>query len=218
MSRKHLLERISSRVRSRKMMRIATMNLEYVLEARKNARFRVCLREADVRVCDGAGLAGLSRLVCGMRVARIAGADLAGDVLQLADEQRWRVFFAMREDGLSSFEDVREVIARDFPHVAMEGSDIQTEDARAWEDAFRNLSRTQPHVVLCNFGIPEQEYFLQALQEKLFPVFVMGVGGTCDFLTGKRRRAPRWMRRLGLEWSFRFFQDPRRILRFLRRM
>jgi N-acetylglucosaminyldiphosphoundecaprenol N-acetyl-beta-D-mannosaminyltransferase len=39
----------------------------------------------------------------------------------------------------------------------------------------------------------------------------MGVGGAVDILGGVRRRAPRWLQRLGLEWAYRLAQDPRRL-------
>lgn len=44
------------------------------------------------------------------------------------------------------------------------------------------------------------------------PVMI-GVGGTIDFLAGHLKRAPRWMRRNGLEWAFRLLQEPRRLFK-----
>jgi N-acetylglucosaminyldiphosphoundecaprenol N-acetyl-beta-D-mannosaminyltransferase len=43
--------------------------------------------------------------------------------------------------------------------------------------------------------------------------FAMGVGGTFDVVIGKVRRAPRWMQQAGLEWFYRFLQEPRRMFR-----
>jgi N-acetylglucosaminyldiphosphoundecaprenol N-acetyl-beta-D-mannosaminyltransferase len=41
----------------------------------------------------------------------------------------------------------------------------------------------------------------------------MGVGGTFDVAAGKIRRAPKWMQAAGMEWFFRFLQEPRRMFR-----
>jgi N-acetylglucosaminyldiphosphoundecaprenol N-acetyl-beta-D-mannosaminyltransferase len=60
---------------------------------------------------------------------------------------------------------------------------------------------------------PAKELFLARNRERLGVPFVMGVGGAFDVLAGLRRRAPRWMRSLGLEWLYRLVQDPRRLAR-----
>jgi len=67
---------------------------------------------------------------------------------------------------------------------------------------------------LCNFGAPYQELLLAGLRNQPGTIRVaMGVGGSFDFLTGKVKRAPRWMRAVGLEWLWRLLLQPRRLKR-----
>ena len=69
----------------------------------------------------------------------------------------------------------------------------------------------------CNFGAPDQEYFLESLRGRSESVrLVMGVGGAFDFLTGKLPRAPRVFRVIGLEWLWRLFLQPSRWKRIWR--
>jgi len=60
-------------------------------------------------------------------------------------------------------------------------------------------------------GSPQKEIFLSRYRSQMDVPFVMGVGGSFDVVAGKTRRAPRWMQRWGLEWLFRFFQEPKRM-------
>jgi len=39
----------------------------------------------------------------------------------------------------------------------------------------------------------------------------MGVGGSFDVIAGVTKRAPRWMQKTGMEWFYRFIQEPRRM-------
>ena len=59
---------------------------------------------------------------------------------------------------------------------------------------------------------PKKENFLYAYKDTLKKVnFTMGVGGTFDVITGVTKRAPVWMQNMGLEWFYRFIQEPRRM-------
>lgn len=72
-------------------------------------------------------------------------------------------------------------------------------------------------IVFCNFGIPEQDKFIASLRKFNGKICLgMGVGGSFDFLTGKVKRAPKWMRRLGFEWIYRLIQQPNRWKRMFR--
>ena len=60
---------------------------------------------------------------------------------------------------------------------------------------------------------PRKEYWLSANLMELGLPFCMGIGGTLDILAGSVRRAPSWMQRAGMEWVYRFWQEPRRMWR-----
>jgi N-acetylglucosaminyldiphosphoundecaprenol N-acetyl-beta-D-mannosaminyltransferase len=75
------------------------------------------------------------------------------------------------------------------------------------------IAATEPELLFVALETPAKELFLARHREHLGVPFVMGVGGSFDILAGVRRRAPRWFRRLGLEWLYRLMQDPRRLAR-----
>jgi N-acetylglucosaminyldiphosphoundecaprenol N-acetyl-beta-D-mannosaminyltransferase len=69
----------------------------------------------------------------------------------------------------------------------------------------------EPHILLVAMSSPRKEYWLADHAADLGVPFSMGVGGSIDVVAGVTRRAPGWMQRTGLEWFYRFAQEPRRL-------
>jgi len=71
------------------------------------------------------------------------------------------------------------------------------------------MRRKSPDIVLVGLGSPKQEEWIASHRSDVGAAVCLGVGGLFDFLAGKFRRAPKWMRMLELEWLYRFLQDPK---------
>ncbi len=74
------------------------------------------------------------------------------------------------------------------------------------------------NVLLVGLGAPKQEIWISSVRHRLPQVRVMmGVGATIDYEAGEVKRAPVWLRRLGLEWTYRVVTEPRRyLMRYVR--
>ncbi len=197
-SRTKVLEKIESFLRENRFHRIVTVNPEFLVLASRNALFRESILNADLRIADGFGLV-LAGLLQGEDISRFPGVDLVHDILSLAERDGHAVFLALKKDGLSSYEEIRTVLLQKYPKLFSLGVNNEL-------GSIGNST-----IVLCNFGAPEQEYFLEALRNNPGDVrLVVGVGGAFDFLTGKLRRAPQWLRVIGLEWLWRLILQPKR--------
>lgn len=177
-------------------LRIATVNPEYLLEARGNNRFRESLRKADLCLPDGTGVVLAARLF-GKKIKRIPGADLLSDLLGLAQASGAPAALLVNGAGLSSYEEIREALAARFPNLSVLRLD-------------GSVPAPDRSLVLCNYGAPLQEFMLEQLPGGGVRV---GVGGALDFLTGKIPRAPRLLRSFGFEWLWRLFLQPKRSKR-----
>lgn len=83
-----------------------------------------------------------------------------------------------------------------------------------WSPALEEISAAKPDVLLVALGVPLQEKWLDAYAGRLNGVgCAIAVGGLLDFLSGNIPRAPRWVRRLSLEWVWRLAMEPRRMFR-----
>jgi N-acetylglucosaminyldiphosphoundecaprenol N-acetyl-beta-D-mannosaminyltransferase len=79
------------------------------------------------------------------------------------------------------------------------------------EDIGRRIREAAPDILFVSFGCPKAEKWISLNYQALGVPVAMGVGATIDFLAGNVNRAPMWMQRVGLEWVFRFLQEPARL-------
>ncbi|TAK96937.1 WecB/TagA/CpsF family glycosyltransferase [Patescibacteria group bacterium] len=201
-SKEELLAKVSGFLNEPKFHQIVTINPEFVLAAQKDEVFRDILNDCDLNVADGFGL-NIALWKRGERLKyRMAGADLMDEILKIAKAQKLHVFVAIKQGGLSSFDGVKRALEAKFEGLGVSGTDLPTNT--------QNYPIDNSVILLCNFGAPEQEKFINTLKSDTIRLAI-GVGGGFDFLTGKLKRAPLWMRRMGLEWLFRLIQQPKRI-------
>lgn len=204
-SREELEQEIAGRLSGTSFCRIATVNPEFLVRAHRDKPFHDSLLAADIRIADGAGIT-LAAVLSGHRVSRCPGADLTDFIFHEAHRKDARIFLAVRKSGLSSFHEVRAAVRKSFPNLCITGADLDPASGTVPEGI------RDAHIVFSNFGAPEQERFLESLRADPGHIRIaMGVGGTFDFLTGKRRRAPERIRAAGLEWLFRLTIQPARI-------
>jgi len=191
---------------------VVTLNPEILLLAGKDWDYQKVLNRADLPVIDGFGI----QLVAWLRGLKIgqrwAGADLAEEVLSQAERRGLKVTLIVRKGGLSKTEEVLEATRTRFPQlnlavlVMMPQSDWSQEELQRLAKS-PELKDTE--VLLVGLGAPFQERLIDQIREYLPRLrLALGVGGSFDFWTGKQRRAPGWLRVVGLEWLWRIVSQP----------
>jgi len=79
------------------------------------------------------------------------------------------------------------------------------------ENILQMINESKADILLVAFGAPYQEKWINSNFSKLNPTILMGVGGLFDFYSGNIKRAPDWMREIGMEWLYRFSREPKRM-------
>lgn len=204
--------RIAGFLYSARFHQVATVNPDFVMVARKNEKFLSVINNADLSLADGVGIHIPAFLENKTLKERVPGADLIDYVLAYAQEFNFSVFLLARADGLSSYAETKSAMLRRFPWLKISGCDV---DIYSHESLEETLKKVRGAIVFANFGAPLQDIFLSQLRSlpKSEARLVMGIGGTFDFLTGKKRRAPLLVRNIGLEWLWRLILQPRRRLK-----
>ena len=104
-------------------------------------------------------------------------------------------------------------LRRQFPGVNIVGREappfreLTDNEELALEERLHDL---RPDIVWVGLGTPKQDVFVHRFRERIPATFV-AVGAAFDFISGTKRRAPRWMQDHGLEWVHRLAQEPRRL-------
>lgn len=188
---------------------IATLNPEIVLKAHRNEKYRKILNSADLNICDGFGLRLAGFLKRKRLKARFTGVETADFLLENAQKHNLRVLVIAAEKSLSTPKEIEQAISEKYPDLF-----VKSEYFSSGQDFFKNGIMKEAEIIFVNFGAPDQEEFISENCGK-FPSarILVGVGGTFDFLTGKTRRAPEAMRKIGLEWLWRLIVEPKRIKR-----
>lgn len=206
-SKKEILEKIEEFLVDGKFHQIVTVNPEFILEAQKDDQFKNILNNSDLSVADGVGICFAFFRFGKLLKARIAGANLMQNILEMANEKKLSVFLAVNKNGLSLYEEIQAVLSKKYPSIKLNGANIDPKNCPMSHVTCSNI-------LLCNFGAPYQEKFINSLKDAKIGI-AMGVGGSFDYVTSKTKRAPKIMRIFGLEWLWRLISQPKRIKRII---
>ena len=193
---------------------LVTPNIYHMKLAADSDAFRDALNDADYVVADGWPVALALGLVSGESSSRIAGVDLAIDVLTRAAIAGARISVVGGSPDANRA--ARVEVARRWPKLELVGrdaapllsSEISERSTRMFAEV---LNSGEPDIVLLCFGAPKSEAYLYRARQDVHVGSVLCVGATVDFLAGTKKRAPEFVQRLGIEWLYRLLQEPRRL-------
>lgn len=197
-------------IEARRPRQIATVNPEFVMAARRLPKFKNVLNGADLCVPDGVGLLWGSRLLSRPLRGRVPGVDLVWGLAGVCAERGWSMFLLGGFDGVGQRSGER--FRERFPELRVAGCYEGGPDEPESVDQVR---QAKPEVLLVAYGAPAQDLWIQEHASELEVPVSIGVGGSFDFIAGRAKRAPGWMRRLGLEWLHRLVLEPWRWRRQL---
>jgi len=209
LTKQEILEKVNFFLSDPKFHQIATINPEFILEAQKNAEFREILNNCDLNIADGIGIKFAFWRYGKHLKCRMAGVDLMNEIIKIANDRELSIFLAANKGGLSTWEETRDAILRKYPDLSVNGANL---DRNITTRSFANVQDDKKYVediLFVNFGAPYQELFINNVKCDNIRLAI-GVGGSFDFLTGKAKRAPDFMQKLGLEWLWRFLRQPKR--------
>jgi len=196
---------------------VCTGNLDHLVLAERDSEFRAAYRKADLVVADGAPVVWLSRIAPraagGPLPERVAGSDLFWELTKVSGEANLRLFFLGGLPGAAA--KAAEVVEQRHPGARIAGTycpPFETFDSSEEQAKIRRIIRqASPDILLVAFGAPKQEKWIAANKDLLGVPVSIGVGGSFEMAAGVRRRAPVWLQKSGLEWLYRFAQEPKRL-------
>lgn len=214
-TRSEALARIAELVTARAGGTVFTPNVDHVVLAEDQARFRAAYAATRLSLVDGMPVLWACRALGYPVSEKISGSDLVLPLLTLAAERGWRVFLlGSTPEVLAQVTERMRARGTDLHVVGCESPEIDMNaalDARrpTWE----RVAATRPDLVLVALGSPKGETWADEAQVDLRPAVLVGVGAGLDFFVGAARRAPAWLSGLGLEWLYRLVHEPRRLWR-----
>lgn len=208
------------RLQRKEMLHVATVNPEYIMEARVNEKFRNVLSKC-LTVADGHGVVWASQLQeegKKLKVERISGIELVEEILKHANVKKEKVFLLGAASGVA--ESAAEEMSKKYPGATIawyEGAKtVRVEKDEEASMTIAKINSVSPDYLFVAYGSPYQDLWIEENRPYLRVRVAMGVGGTLDEWAGVVKLCPDWIDRLGFKWAWRVVHEPRRIKRILR--
>lgn len=208
-----LLAAVDRFVASGRPHQVVTLNPEMLVAAHDDPAFRRILDQSDLNVADGVGLMWAARLLGHSLRQRVTGSDGIYYLARHSAQRGYSVFFLGAGPGVA--EAAAQRLASTYPGLAVAGTHAGSPADREREAVVARVRAANPALLLVAYGVPAEEKWIARNRDDLGVPVMIGVGGSFDFVAGVTRRAPPWVRRLGLEWLHRLLREPWRWRRQL---
>lgn len=183
-----------------------------IMESRMDASLRDVMNSSGLTTPDGMPLVWLAHRAGHARVTRVYGPDLLLEACALAAQKGYRFFFYGGAEGVP--EELAAQLVSKHPGLDVVGCLSPPFHALSREEddeIVSAINRARPDVVWVGLSTPKQERWMADHLGRIDAKVMVGVGAAFDFHSGRKKQAPGWMQRNGLEWLFRLLQEPRRL-------
>lgn len=228
--------------RGEKTRVILTPNPEMILAAQSNPHLMKALHNADLLTADGIGVvwAGAvarqylqqkkyryNKWIIGIRYLieivrgtihspfpqRVSGSDMMNALCKKA-QKKDAIFILGGMKGVAEI--AASNLSKDNKQLNVVGTSSASAELKNDKKICKQIMQSGATILFVGFGTPKQEEWIERNRTQLSSVkLIMGIGGAIDFAAQKRKRAPQWMQRYGLEWLFRIIKQPSRIKRII---
>lgn len=191
---------------------IVTVNVDFLRLGSQNSAFRDLINTADLAAPDGKPLLWGARMLKDPLPERVTGIELIDECAALAVQNDYSIFLLGAREGVAA--QAAAVLKARYPGVRIAGVYSPPIGPFSKEDddqMVRMVQEVQPDMLFVAFGAPRQDLWIRKHMHRLNVPVCMGIGGSLDIIAGRVKRAPLWMREGGLEWLYRFSQEPARL-------
>ncbi|MBQ3389799.1 MAG: WecB/TagA/CpsF family glycosyltransferase [Firmicutes bacterium] len=190
---------------------IVTPNSEIVVNAGKNEELMEAIKQAEMVIPDGIGLVYASKILGHPLRERVTGIDFLGRALAYLAETGKTAFLFGSKPGIAEKAAAR--MEQAYPGLKIVGTRNGYFKEEEEEGILREINEAAPDLLCVALGSPKQELFVLKYKDRLNAKAAIGIGGSLDVWSGDLKRAPEFYRKHGLEWLYRFIQEPSRYKR-----
>lgn len=209
------LSSIDKMILSGKKSYVIAINVDVVMKIEADQYLKKITDNADMVLVDGKPLVWISKWHKHPVKAKISGSDLVPLLCEKARDKGYSVFIIGGKDGIA--DQAKANLEKNLPGINIVGTYAPPfgfeNDKNELEKINTMISNAHPDLLIACFGCPKQEKWIYENYQKYDAKVSVCAGATVDFLAGNVNRAPRWMSEHGLEWFYRFTQEPKRMFK-----
>ena len=207
---KDTINLVEKTIVAKKQIHHTVVNASKIILMQKDAELEKSVIEADIINADGQAVVWAANLLGLNLPERVSGIDLMESLVEMSYYKRYKCYFLGARENI-----VQKLVAiyiEKYSEDIIAGFRNGYFNEQEESDIARKISESGANILFVAITSPKKEIFLNKYKDQLKNVnFIMGVGGSFDVISGKTKRAPIFMQRIGLEWFYRFLQEPRRL-------
>ncbi len=207
------MQEIEEKVSREEKAFIITANPETLMIGVETPEFDAILKSENTMITpDGIGVVKAAGILGYEVKERVTGVEIVKRLLEILNQQGKSLYLLGAKEEV--LQQLVSKIGQDYPNLQLAG--YQNGYIPDKDEAFEEVAKLQPDVVLVALGIPAQELLIAKHYDAFSKGIFVGVGGSFDVLSGMKKRAPKIFIQLNLEWLYRILCEPKRIKRFYR--
>lgn len=204
------LVKVKNAIDNQKQIHHVVINVAKVVALQNDLELRESVNSSDIINLDGQAVVWAARFLNKPAKERVAGIDLMVNLIEMASKNNFKIYLlGAKEEVVSK---LASIYAQKYGKDLVVGYRNGYFTKEQEKDVIEDIVRSKPDMLFVAITSPKKENLLFQYKNELKSVgFIMGVGGSFDVIAGKVKRAPMWMQNAGLEWFYRFMQEPKRM-------
>lgn len=207
------IPKISGFIKDRTPHQIITVNSLMLNAARANNRLKEVFHRSHLVVPDSIGILLAGKILGQPLAERVPGIDLMYQLFNLCQKESYSIYLLGAKPGVAA--QAAENIRRQFPGLNIAGTHHGYFADREEDSVINEIKSLKLDLLFVGLNIPYQELWIDKHLNSLGVPVMIGVGGSFDVISGRIKRAPPAMQKLGLEWLWRTIVEPWRIKRII---
>lgn len=209
------LQEICRLVDEKKKSYVVAINVDVVIKIEDDEYLKKITDEADLTLVDGKPLIWIAKWHKHPVKEKISGSDMVPELCKVAQKKGYSIYIIGGKDGIA--EQAKTNLEKELPGIRIVGTYAPPfgfeKDTDELQRINNMISEVHPDIVIACFGCPKQEKWIYENYHSYNAYVSVCAGATVDFLAGNVNRAPKWMADHGLEWLYRFTQEPKRLFK-----
>ncbi|TVR15939.1 MAG: glycosyltransferase [Balneolaceae bacterium] len=209
------MEEFSNAIKKKEKLRVSVTPVNCILWARKNESLKKIYNSADIVTADGVPVVWASKFLGDPIKGRVTGLDLLPRFSAIAAKEGFSFFFLGAAEGVA--EQLSKKLAGMYPGLKVSGKYsppyAETFSDEENEKMIELINQSKADVLWVSLTAPKQDFWIAEHFDRLDVSIAVGVGAAFDVVCGNIKRSPEWMQMAGLEWLYRFFQEPGRLFK-----
>ena len=204
------IAQIEDAIKSKTQIHHTVVNAGKIVLMQEDQELHKSVVSSDIINADGQAVVWASKILKQPLPERVAGIDLMQKLVEISAKKTYTIFFFGAKEEI-----VKAVVDK---YTDLYGAEIVAGYRNGYyskedeESIAQQISNSNANILFVAISSPKKENFLYKYKDQLANInFIMGVGGSFDVVAGKVKRAPVWMQKIGMEWFYRFAQEPRRM-------